>query len=71
MSAVQKVAERAYTVEEVAELKGVSKEYVARAIRATEGNTLAAKNISTSKKVPRYRISASAVETWWAGLPDS
>lgn len=58
-------AERAYTIAEVAELKGVSKEYVRRAIRATEGNVLAAKRIGKG-----YRISASAIEAWWAGLED-
>ncbi|MFL6024583.1 MAG: excisionase family DNA-binding protein [Marmoricola sp.] len=66
MSPEVKQAERAYTIAEVAGLKGVSPDYVRAAIRATEGNTLAAKKVGRG-----YRISASAVESWWAGLADA
>lgn len=66
MSAKIKEAERAYSIQEVAELKGISPDFVRRAIRATEGNVLAAKMVGS-----RYRISASAVEAWWANLDDA
>lgn len=59
-------AEKAYTIPEVAALKGVSPDYVRAAIKATEGNTLAAKKVGRG-----YRVSASAVEAWWAGLVDA
>jgi excisionase family DNA binding protein len=61
-----KEAERAYTAAQVAELKGVSKEFVYQAIRATSGNALPAKRIGKG-----YRITASDVESWWAGLEDA
>lgn len=61
-----KVAEKAYSIQEVADLKGISPDYVRRAIRATSGNTLPAKKLGRG-----YRISASAVEAWWAGLKDA
>lgn len=61
-----KTAERAYTIVEVAEIKGVSPDYVRNAIRATEGNTLAAKKVGRG-----YRISASAVEAWWSAMDDA
>lgn len=66
MTTRPKEAERAYTPAQVAELKGVSKEFVYRAIRATSGNVLAAKRIGKG-----YRIAASAVEAWWAGMADA
>jgi excisionase family DNA binding protein len=59
-------AERAYTIAEVAELKGVSRGFVREAIRRTDGNVLLAKRVGKG-----YRISASAVEAWWAGLDDA
>ncbi len=59
-------AERAYTIVEVAALKGVSPDYVRNAIRATSGNTLAAKRVGRG-----YRISATAVDAWWSGLDDA
>ncbi|MCW2785196.1 MAG: hypothetical protein JWP74_1713 [Marmoricola sp.] len=59
-------AERAYTIVEVANLKGVSPDYVRAAIKATRGNTLPAKKVGRG-----YRISATAVEAWWAGLVDA
>lgn len=61
-----KEAERAYTIQQVAELKGVSPDYVRAAIKATEGNTLPAKKVGRG-----YRISASAVEAWWSGMDDA
>lgn len=59
-------AEKAYSITEVAELKGISPDFVRRAIRATSGNVLAAKRVGRG-----YRISASAVEAWWANLEDA
>lgn len=59
-------AERAYTIQEVAELKGVSRGFVREAIKRTDGNVLMAKKVGKG-----YRISASAVEAWWAGLEDA
>jgi excisionase family DNA binding protein len=61
-----KVAERAYTIAEVAELKSISPDYVRAAIKATSGNTLPAKKVGRG-----YRISASAVEAWWAAMQDA
>jgi excisionase family DNA binding protein len=61
-----KAAERAYTIPEAAELKGVSANFIRKAIRATEGNTLAAKKVGKG-----YRIAASALEAWFAGLEDA
>lgn len=59
-------AERAYSITEAADLKGVSPDLIRRAIRATEGNTLPAKRIGRG-----YRIAASALETWWSRLEDA
>lgn len=66
MSTQVRTAERAYTIEEVASIKGVSKDFVRRAIRATSGNVLRAKRIGRG-----YRISASAIEAWWSALEDA
>lgn len=68
MTAV-KQAEKAYTVAEAAELKGVSKDYIFAAIHRTEPPCLLAKNVSTGKR-PTYRIGAGALEAWWNALPD-
>jgi hypothetical protein len=65
-----KRAEEAYTINQAAAIKGVSPNHIRRAIRATEGNTLAAKNVSSGAR-PTYRISASALEAWWEGLSDA
>lgn len=61
-----KEAERAYTIQQVAELKGVSPDYVRAAIKATEGNVLPAKKVGRG-----YRISTSAVEAWWERMTDA
>lgn len=61
-----KVAERAYSITEAADLKGVSPDTIRRAIRATEGATLSAKKVGRG-----YRIGASALEAWWASLEDA
>ena len=58
-------AEKAYTIAQVAELKNVSPGFVRKALNATEGACLTAKKVGKS-----YRISASAIEAWWAALPD-
>lgn len=58
-------AERAFTIVEAAELKSVSPGFIRAAIKATEGATLAAKKVGKG-----YRISATALEEWWAALPD-
>lgn len=59
----QRTAEKAYTVNEAAEIKGVSPDTIKRAIRAAEGNTLAAKMIGRG-----YRIKASDLDAWFDGL---
>lgn len=59
-------AEPAYTIAEAAALKGVSPDYVRRAIHRTEAPFLRAKKVGKS-----YRIAASALEEWWASLPDA
>lgn len=66
MSPQVKVAERAYTISEAAELKSVSPDYIRAAIKATQGNTIAAKKVGRG-----YRITASALESWWDGLEDA
>lgn len=58
-------AEKAYTIDQVAELKNVSQGYVRKAIKATEGPVLRAKKVGAG-----YRCSASAIEEWWAALDD-
>lgn len=66
-------AERAYTIDEAAELKSVSPGYIRKAIRSTgqpddRGHVMPP---LTAKKVGKgYRIAASALEAWWAALPD-
>lgn len=66
MSPTVKQAERAYTIAQVADLKGVSPDFVRAAIKRTSGNVLVAKKVGRG-----YRISATAVEAWWAGLEDA
>ena len=66
MSPTIKTAERAYTIAEAAELKSVSPDFIRAAIKATAGNTLPAKKVGRG-----YRISASALEAWWAGMDDA
>lgn len=61
-----KVAEVAYTIDEAAALKRVGPDTIRKAIRATSGNTLAAKKVGRG-----YRIAASALEAWWDGLADA
>lgn len=65
MPADQIVAERAYTITEAAALKSVSPDTIRRAIKATEGAVLRAKQVGRG-----YRISASALEDWWGQLDD-
>ena len=59
-------AEKAYSLDEAAQLKSVSKDTLRRSIRATEGNVLRAKKVGRG-----YRISASALEDWWQGLEEA
>lgn len=59
-------AEKAYTIQQLAELKSVSPDFVRDAIKRTDGKALLAKKVGRS-----YRISASAAEAWWAGLEDA
>lgn len=66
MSVPIKTAERAYTIVEAADLKSVSPDFIRAAIRRTTGNTLPAKKVGRG-----YRISASALEAWWAGMEDA
>jgi excisionase family DNA binding protein len=65
-----KVAEKAYTIAEVAELKSVSVGFVRAAIHAT-GEDPAHPPLEAKRPGGKtYRISASAIETWWAAQPD-
>lgn len=59
-------AVRAYTINQAAELKGVSPDYIRKAIHAAEGPFVEAKMVGR-----RYMISATALEAWWAMLPDA
>lgn len=69
----QREAERAYTIDEAAELKSVSPGYIRKGIKSnglpdSKGRVmppLAAKKVGKG-----YRIGASALEAWWALLPD-
>lgn len=63
-AAAQTAAEEAYTIPEAAAIKRVSPDTIRRAIKATD-NGLRAKVVGRG-----YRISASALEEWWDGLPD-
>ncbi|WP_181312501.1 helix-turn-helix domain-containing protein [Nocardioides campestrisoli] len=60
------VAEEVYTIPEAAAIKKVSSDLIRRAIRATEGNTLAAKKVGKG-----YRIKASELDAWFDGLDDA
>lgn len=61
-----RTAERAYTLQEAAEMKSVSRDLILRAIKATEGNTLAAKKVGKG-----YRVKASDLDAWYEGLEDA
>lgn len=62
----QREAEKAYSVQQAAEQKGVSPDTIRRAIRATEPPFLRAKKVGG-----RIRVGASDLESWWASLPDA
>lgn len=64
MSPQQRVAEKAYTIAEAAELKSVSPDLLKRAIKATEGNTLRAVKVGRG-----YRVLASELDRWFNDLP--
>lgn len=70
MSRDVRAAEEAYSIAESAAIKRVSADTIRRAIRATSGNVLRAKNIGTPEH-PRYRVPASALEEWFEGLDDA
>lgn len=61
-----RTAERAYTLQEAAEMKSVSRDLILRAIKATEGNALAAKKVGKG-----YRVKASDLDAWYEGLEDA
>lgn len=56
-------AERAYTTQEAADMKSVSKDTILRAIRRTEGNSLPATPLGRG-----YRIKASELDAWFDRL---
>jgi hypothetical protein len=66
-------AEKAYTIDEAAEVKSVSPGYIRAAARS---NGLPDKKgrvvppLATKKVGGTYRISASALDAWFAALPD-
>lgn len=70
MTAPRRDAERLYTIAQAAELASVAEGTIRAAIKATEGNILAAKNIGTGGQ-PRYRISASALDAWFSRMEDA
>ena len=60
MSREPRTAEAAYDIPSAAALKSVGPDYIRKAIRAGDLRAV---------KVGRgYRINASALEAWWAGL---
>lgn len=59
-------AEAAYTIAEAAELKRVSPDLIRRAIKSTEPPFIRAKKVGRG-----YRISASALDAWFASLEDA
>jgi excisionase family DNA binding protein len=59
-------AEKAYTIADAAALKSVSPDFIRKAIRATAAPTLRAKKVGKG-----YRISASALESWWNELEEA
>jgi excisionase family DNA binding protein len=66
MNAPTRIAERAYTLVEAAEIKSVSRDLLLRAIKATEGNTLPAKKVGKG-----YRVTASDLDDWYSRLDDA
>jgi len=65
-----KVAERAYTVAQAAELKAVSPEFVKKCIKRTDDRHLPAKNIGSPAR-PAYRINASDLDAWFDRFGDA
>lgn len=59
-------AEAVYTLGEAAEIKRVSPDLLRRAIKATSGPTLKAKKVGRG-----YRVSASALDSWFDSLEDA
>lgn len=64
-----KVAERAYSLTEAAELKSVSIGFLRAAIKAT-GEDPAHPPLVAKKVGKEYRVTASALEAFWDALPD-
>lgn len=62
----QKAAQRAFSIKEAAELKGISQDTVRRAIHATEPPFLKAKKVGA-----HIRIGEHDLEDWWSQLPDA
>ena len=65
---VTREAEKAYTVAQAADMKGVSKKTILRAIHATKGNTLVARKPGLGKGRGSYLILASDLDRWFLGL---
>ena len=63
---MSRAAEQVYDLREAASIKRVSVDTLRRAIKATEGNTLAAKKAGKG-----YRVKASDLDAWFEGLPDA
>lgn len=66
MTGREKVAEEVYTVTEAAKIKKVSPALIRRAINSTDAHRLYAKRVGKG-----FRISASALDAWFAGLDDA
>lgn len=61
-----RVAETVYKLDEAAKIKSVSRDHLLRAIKASKGNTLAAKMVGRT-----YRIKASDLDAWYDALGDA
>lgn len=66
-------AERAYTIDQAAELKSVSPGYVRRAIKSNgqpDKKGVIVPPLAAKKVGKSYRIGAAALDAWWNALPD-
>lgn len=69
----QREAERAYTIDQAADLKSVSPGYVRKAIKSNgrpDARGIVVTPLAAKKVGKGYRISASALDAWFEALPD-
>ena len=70
---VRTEAERAYTIDEAAEVKSVSPGYIRKAIKSNgqpDSNGVTTVPLAAKKVGKGYRIGAAALDAWFAALPD-